>query len=160
MFEHNDIFTSSTMVIRFQHSNNNEQLMFGKITVGIYQQWHISTVRGGITQFFTLLLIILSTRVSIFKHFSSNIMPPTVTNAFKTWLKENVNMKLSSDAAVTRVTYEGITNFESLTDFDKTSIEYLPRTYKEKILAITEDIPVGIQAESKVPGANVGTISV
>ena len=75
-------------------------------------------------------------------------MPPTVTNSFKTWLKGNVNMKLSSDAAVTRVTYEGITNFESLTDFDKTSIEYLPRTYKEKILAIAEDIPAGISAEA------------
>ena len=69
-------------------------------------------------------------------------------------------MKLSSDAAVTRVTYEGITNFESLTDFDKTSIEYLPRTCKEKILAITEDISAGIAAEAEVPGANVGTISV
>ena len=87
-------------------------------------------------------------------------MPPTVTNSFKTWLKGNVNMKLSSDAAVTRVTYEGITNFESLTDFDKTSFEYLPRTCKEKILAITEDISAGIAAEAEVPGANVGTISV
>ena len=87
-------------------------------------------------------------------------MPPAVTNAFKSWLKGNVNMKLSSDSAVTRVTYEGITTFESLTDFDKTSIEYLPRTCKEKILAITEDIPAGIAAEGEVPGANVGTISV
>ena len=87
-------------------------------------------------------------------------MPPTVTNAFRTWLKGNVNIKLSSDAAVTRVTYEGITNFESLTDFDKTSIEYLPRTCKERILAITPDIAAGIAAEAEVPGANVGTISV
>ena len=76
-------------------------------------------------------------------------MPPTVINSFKTWLKGNVNMKLSSEAAVTRVTYEGITNFESLTDFDKTSIEYLPRICKEKILAITEDIPAGIAAEAE-----------
>ena len=88
------------------------------------------------------------------------MMPPVVTNAFKTWLKGNVNMKLSSDAAVTRVTYEGITNFESLSDFDKTSIEYLPRTCKATILAIPEDIPAGITAEAEVPGANVGTISV
>ena len=69
-------------------------------------------------------------------------------------------MKLSSDATVTRVTYEGITNFESLPDFDKTSIEYLPRTCKEKILAITEDVNAGIATEAEVPGANVGTISV
>ena len=87
-------------------------------------------------------------------------MPPTVTNAFRIWLKGNINMKLSSDTAVTRVTYEGITNFESLSDFNKTSIEYLPRTYKATILAILENIPAGITSEAEVPGVNVGTISV
>ena len=55
---------------------------------------------------------------------------------------------------------QGITNFESLTDFDKSSIEYLPRTCKERIPAITEDRAAGISAEVKVPAANVGNISV
>ena len=87
-------------------------------------------------------------------------MPPTVTNSFRKWLKINVNVKLSSDTDVTKVTYEGITNFESLANFDQTIIEYLPRTCKEKILAITEDILAGIASEAEVPGANVGTISV
>ena len=68
-------------------------------------------------------------------------MPPVATAAFRVWLKESNNIKLSSDSAVTRVTYEGITNFDSLTDFDKSSIEYLPRTCKDKILAIVEDLP-------------------
>ena len=87
-------------------------------------------------------------------------MLPAVTAAFRSWIKGSNNIKLSSDSAVTRVTYEGITNFDSLTDFDKTSIEYLPRTCKEKILAIVEDLPAGITAEAEVAGANVGSISV
>ena len=87
-------------------------------------------------------------------------MPPTVTNAFRKWLKRNVNMNLISNAAITCVIYEGIMNFDSLSDFDKTSIEYLPRTCKVTILVIPEDIPVGITAEAKVLGANIGIISV
>ena len=60
------------------------------------------------------------------------------TNAFKTWLKATVNMKLSSDAAVTRILHEGITTFESLTDFDE-SIKKLPTIFKEDIDEIHED---------------------
>jgi hypothetical protein len=53
------------------------------------------------------------------------------TAAFKSWLKDSTNMKLSSDASVLRLTKEGITNFESLTDFDKKSLERLPaRSFK------------------------------
>ena len=63
---------------------------------------------------------------------SKQKMPLVVTLAFKAWLKANSNMKLSSDAAVTRLTYEGITNMESLIDFDKKSIESLPNTCKER----------------------------
>ena len=87
-------------------------------------------------------------------------MPPTVNANFKSWLKSNVNMKLSSDAAVTRITYEGITNYDSLVDFDKKSIESLPSTCKEKIPAITEDVPNGVTAEVEISGANVSSISV
>ena len=47
-----------------------------------------------------------------------------VTNAsFRNWLKRGSNMKLSSDAAVVRITHEGITDFRSFLDFDKESIE-------------------------------------
>ena len=79
---------------------------------------------------------------------------------FKAWLKASTNMKLSSDASVLRLTKEGITNFESLTDFDKKSIENLPKTCKENIKAITTDAPNGITAERAVPGANLSSISV
>mmetsp|Transcript_29643 Transcript_29643/g.45321 ORF Transcript_29643/g.45321 Transcript_29643/m.45321 type:complete len:161 (-) Transcript_29643:1644-2126(-) len=75
------------------------------------------------------------------------------TAEFKAWLKASTNMKLSSNGAVLRLTKEGITNFESLTDFDKESIESLLRTYKETTRAITADAPNGIAAESSIPGA-------
>ena len=87
-------------------------------------------------------------------------MPPATTNSFKSWLKSNVNIKLSSDAAVTRITYEGITNFDSLVDFDKKAIELLPSICKEKIKAIPEDAAAGIAAEIEIPGANISSISV
>ena len=49
-------------------------------------------------------------------------MPPAVTASFKYWIKASTNMKLSSDATVIRITYEGITNFKYLDDFDKKRI--------------------------------------
>ena len=87
-------------------------------------------------------------------------MPPQVSAGFRSWLKSNPNMKLSSDAAVTRLTYEGITNFRSLIDFDKKSLERLPATCKETIPAIVQDDDAGIAAEAIVAGANISSISV
>ena len=87
-------------------------------------------------------------------------MPPVVSASFKQYLKSSNNMKLSSDASVTRVTYEGLTNFESLQDFDKKTIEKLPSICKEKIHAINEDIPAGISSEPEIAGANVSSVSV
>ncbi len=69
-------------------------------------------------------------------------------------------MKLSSDAAVLRITYEGITNWVSLTDFDKKSIQSLPTICRQTIPAVTADPVNGIGAEAEVPGANISTISV
>jgi len=69
-------------------------------------------------------------------------------------------MKLSSDAAVTRILYEGITNFDSLSDFDKSSIEGLPETCREKIAAVTADATLNIAAEPEIPSANIGSISI
>jgi hypothetical protein len=86
-------------------------------------------------------------------------MPPNVTASFKTWLKANTGMKLSSDASVLRLTYEGITNYESLLDFDKKSIQSLPSVCKESIPAINADGQAGIAEEPAVPGANISTIS-
>lgn len=85
---------------------------------------------------------------------------PTTTAAFRYWLKSNSNIKLSSDASVLRITHEGITNYESLLDFDKNSIQLLPSICKEKINAIPADDANGISDEPEVSGANISAISV
>ena len=87
-------------------------------------------------------------------------MPPTVNNNFKAWLKANVNMKLASDAAVIRITYEGMTDFASLLDFDRESIEALSKACSKTIPAVAEDVANGIAAENEVPGANISSISI
>ena len=87
-------------------------------------------------------------------------MPPTVTNAFKSWLKSNVNIKLASDAAVLRMTCEGVTDYASLNDFDRESIEALSKACSKTIPAVAEDIANGIAAENEVPGANISSISI
>ena len=69
-------------------------------------------------------------------------------------------MKLSSDAAVLRLLQEGLTTYNSLTDFDKKSLEQLPSVCKETIPAIAADLPNGIAAENEIAGANISSISV
>ena len=79
-------------------------------------------------------------------------MPRVVNARLKSWLKAITNLKLSSDAAVTRLTYEGITNFRSLVDFNKQNIDALPAIYKNSIPTIVENIPNGVEAEVEIPG--------
>ena len=86
-------------------------------------------------------------------------MPPNVTLAFHTWLKANTGMKLSYDSSVTRILYEGITNCDSLLDFDTKSIQSLPAVCKGAIPAIEADLAEAVEAEAVVPGANISTIS-
>ena len=82
------------------------------------------------------------------------------TEDFEGWLKNASHMKLNSKASVLRLTKEGITNFESLTDFDKKSLEGLPVICKSSIKAIAADADNGIVAERLVPGASLSAISV
>jgi len=82
-----------------------------------------------------------------------------VTAAFKSWLKASTNMKLFSDASVNRVIYEGITDFNSLIDFDKETIQYLSKVCKESIAAIPADPVNNITGEAEVPGASVSSIT-
>ena len=69
-------------------------------------------------------------------------------------------MKLSSDSAVTRITYEGITDFRSLLDFDRDSIESLAKACSKDIAAVVADDANNIVAEPAVTGANLSSISV
>ena len=85
---------------------------------------------------------------------------PVPTQAFKKWLKYNLNIRLSSDAAVTRIASEGITTFASLLNFDRKSIQYLPGTCKVSISAIEADDLNNVEAEPSVNGAKTSTISV
>ena len=82
------------------------------------------------------------------------------TEDFEGWLKNASHMKLNSKASVLRLTKEGITNFESLTDFDKKSLEGLPAICKSSIKAIAADAANDIVAERLVPGASLSAISV
>ena len=68
-------------------------------------------------------------------------------------------MKFSSDADASGIVYESVTNFYSLVDFDKTTIECISRTWKENISEVTRAILVVIVAEVEAIGANVGTKS-
>ena len=83
-----------------------------------------------------------------------------VSNAFRYWLKAGMNIKLSSDAAVTRITHKGITDFDSLADFNNKTIERLPQICKEAIPAIEADNANHIEAEIAVSGANISSILV
>ena len=85
---------------------------------------------------------------------------PTITAAFRNWLKANTNMKLFSNAAVIRLTHEGVTDFRSLLDFDRDSIKALSKACSRDIDAVLEDVANCITAEVAVPSANISSISI
>ena len=85
---------------------------------------------------------------------------PVPTQAFKSWMKYNLNIRLSSDASVNRISSEGITTFASLPDFDRKSIQYLPGTCKVSISEIEADDLKNVEAEPAVNGENISTIYV
>ena len=87
-------------------------------------------------------------------------MPIVTNNQFHLWLKSAVNMKLSYDASVLRITYEGLTNFRSFMDFYRDSIESLSKYWSNNIYAIVADVPNGIASKKAVPGTNISTISI
>lgn len=99
---------------------------------------------------------------NLFRIFCNHIskMPVAVSAAFKSWLKSNVNIKLASDAAVLRLTHEGVTDYASLLDFDRESIEALAKACTKTISAVAEDTANGITAEAEVPSANISSISI
>ena len=88
------------------------------------------------------------------------IIPIVTNNQFLLWLKIDANMKLYSDASVLRITYEGLTDFQSLMDFYRDSIESLFKASINNIDAILYDVPNGIASKNAVPGMNISTISV
>ena len=82
-------------------------------------------------------------------------MPPITTDAFKLFLQSSDYRKLNTKLAVNCVLYEGITDFESLADFDKESLKIFSKNY-------TQDFPApdaGVEAEPALKGANISTIT-
>ena len=87
-------------------------------------------------------------------------MPPVASQQFRLYLKSTTNMKLNTDASVTRILYEGVTSFASLADFDASSIKALARNCRETIPAVTADPDAGIPAdEPEVRGTVISTQS-
>lgn len=84
----------------------------------------------------------------------------TASPAFRAWLKQSTNMKLSTNSAVTRILHEGVTDIDSLIDFDKDSIEALPRACARAIVAVEADPDNQIEAEPAVPAGNLSIASV
>ena len=64
-------------------------------------------------------------------------------------------MKLNSDASMLYLTHDSITNFASLSDFDKKITENLPRVYKNAVPAIDADATNSI---TPVTGASISSI--
>ena len=81
-------------------------------------------------------------------------------NQSHSWLKSTANMKISFDASVLRITYEGLTNFQSFLEFDRHSSKSLSKDCSKNIDVIVADVPNGIAAKNAVSGTNIRTISI
>jgi hypothetical protein len=96
----------------------------------------------------------------VFYLINESIMPPATTPQFRLYLKSATNIKLNTDAAVTRILYEGITSFTSLGDFDAESIKTMARNCRETIPAVAADADAGIAVdEPEVVGTTISTQS-
>ena len=69
-------------------------------------------------------------------------------------------MKLSSDASVLRIIYEGLMNFQSFMEFDHDSIESLSKSCSNNIDRIVAGVPNVIASKNDVPGTKISTISI
>ena len=87
-------------------------------------------------------------------------MPIVTKNQYHLWLKSAANMRLSSDASVLRITYEGLTKFQSFMDFDWNSIESLSKACSKDIDGIINYVPNGIAAKNNVTATSTSTISI
>ena len=85
-------------------------------------------------------------------------MPIVTNNQYRLWLRNAANMKLSPNASVLRITYEGLKNFQSFMGFDHNSIKSLLKSCSKDAYRIISDVPYDIVAKNAVPGTNLSTI--
>ena len=86
------------------------------------------------------------------------IMPIVRNKQCRSCLKSDVNMKLSSNVSVFKITYKGLTQLHSFIDFDRDSIESLLEACSKYIDAIVADVPNRIATQNAVPETNISTI--
>jgi len=84
----------------------------------------------------------------------------TTKTTFRNWIKEGRNIKLSTDSAILCLIHEGITDFNSLLDFDRDSIEALPRACSKSIDAVAVDVANSVISEPAVYRANINSLAV
>ena len=84
-------------------------------------------------------------------------MPPVTTEAFELFLQSNDCMMLNTKVAVKRVICEGITNFNSLADFDKESLKALSKNCVQDIAKVNADPDTDIEVEPAVKGKRIST---
>ena len=72
-------------------------------------------------------------------------MAHAATPAFCQWLRMTLNMKLGTNMVVNQVLAEGIYDYNSLLDFDKSSLESLPKACQHKVPAVAADVANGIR---------------
>ena len=58
---------------------------------------------------------------------------------FRQWLRQGTNMKLSTNANANRVIAEGLNDLNALLDFDKDSLEALPKACSRALPAVEAD---------------------
>ena len=86
-------------------------------------------------------------------------MPIVTNNQYRLWLKITVNMKLSSNASVLSITYEGLTNFQYFIDFNHDSIKSLLKACIKDIDSIVSDVPNWIFSKNAVLEKSISKIS-
>ena len=87
-------------------------------------------------------------------------MPIVTNNQYRLWLKSAANMKLYSNESVLRITYEGLTNFQSFMDFDRDSIGSISKDCSNNIDAIVAYVPNGIATNNAIWGTNISMIPI
>ena len=79
---------------------------------------------------------------------------------FRQWLRQGTNMKLLTNANANRVIAEGLSDLNSLLDFDKESLEALPKACARALPAVEADPDNDVVAANAVPAGNVSIASV
>ena len=97
---------------------------------------------------------LINPNISVIFEFMIAFTVSTTDQAHKRWLNSFNNIKRISDSSVLRLTHESITNFVSLSDFDKKSTQFLPNIFKNIICAFDADTTNITRSEAIAAGAS------